>query len=119
MYDLRIEIKAEKCSLYIGFYRTFYNSQKYPYVQCSKFCLGLNLLNYVLRQKHKFYHFRDDHKISMSQPDPDRTSTAEVSDPATSPVSHVTHGVSFSQPVHPDHMILNSQLQATQGSSQV
>ncbi len=55
----------------------------------------------------------------MSQPDPRHMVPHGESDQSSSPAVTAFQGLSFSQPIHPDHMLLSSQLQGTPGSSQV
>uniref|UniRef100_A0A8D1QK07 Serine/threonine-protein kinase Chk1 n=1 Tax=Sus scrofa TaxID=9823 RepID=A0A8D1QK07_PIG len=56
-------------------------------------------------------------KYSSSQPEP-RTGLS-LRDTSPSYIDKLVQGISFSQPTCPDHMLLNSQLLGTPGSSQV
>ncbi|XP_030066164.1 serine/threonine-protein kinase Chk1 [Microcaecilia unicolor] len=61
-------------------------------------------------------HSEEQVRFSSTQPEP-RTS-ALLWDSNHSSIDKLVQGISFSQPVCPDHMLLNSQLLATPGSSQ-
>ncbi|XP_078464139.1 serine/threonine-protein kinase Chk1 [Lampetra fluviatilis] len=56
-------------------------------------------------------------RYSVSQPEP-RLTHPSPSQPTGSSINALLGGLSFSQPLHPDHMLLSSQLQSTPGSSQ-
>jgi len=57
-------------------------------------------------------------QISMSQPEAGAQTAAESNMDGDQQMRDIVQMFSFSQPVHPDHMLLGSQLQATPGSSQ-
>ena len=62
--------------------------------------------------------FRD--HISASQPEPRRLDSGIGSGVLESVDDERTiNGLCFSQPVHPDHMLLSTQMQCTPGASQV
>ncbi|XP_013782750.1 serine/threonine-protein kinase Chk1-like isoform X2 [Limulus polyphemus] len=56
-------------------------------------------------------------RFSSSQPDPSIDDSAQTGDNETSIMNKVSYGISFSQPAHPEHMLLSSQIQTTPGSS--
>lgn len=64
-----------------------------------------------------FFVFSSFKHISSSQPE-SRNRLGSEGD-TNSPMDSVDRQFCFSQPVHPDHMLLNSQVQGTPGSSQV
>ncbi|XP_013783485.1 serine/threonine-protein kinase Chk1-like [Limulus polyphemus] len=57
-------------------------------------------------------------RLSSSQPEPFISDDSQVEGSELSIRNVVPYCTSFSQPVHPEHMLLSSQLQATPGSSQ-
>lgn len=62
--------------------------------------------------------FRD--HISASQPEPRRLDSGIDSGVLESVDDEGTvNGLCFSQPVHPDHMLISTQMQSTPGASQV
>lgn len=63
------------------------------------------------------FFFSDMSRISCSQPEYNQHGYNGETNHATPEESE--HIFSFSQPVHPDHMLLSSQFQGTPGSSQV
>ena len=67
-----------------------------------------------------FFYCRTDDggRISMSQPEPGPVHTP-TSSQDSSPAVNTVQDFSYSQPTHADAMLLGSQYQGTQGSSQV
>ncbi|NWQ82847.1 CHK1 kinase, partial [Columbina picui] len=64
-----------------------------------------------------FAHCKDHARYSTSQPEPGTGGTPWDSGAAA--IDKLVQGISFSQPACPEHMLLNSQLLGTPGSSQV
>ncbi|XP_013400239.1 serine/threonine-protein kinase Chk1-like [Lingula anatina] len=77
----------------------------------KRFCSGVDLSPPAMKG-------RDTGKISCSQPEPRRAPSLSPSTSDTNEALRDLHMFSFSQPVHPDHMILGSQMPGTPGASQ-
>ena len=61
---------------------------------------------------------RGDARISMSQPDPGRGIQQGEASPVAAD-NAPSYALSFSQPVHPEHLLLGSQMSCTPSASQV